>query len=422
MTVATLLLTCLIFLIVGWTGGSYYVTALSVGAIVCIAASNGGTTSQDLKTGFLVGGTPKLQQYAILIGAFASALALGPILLQLNKNATVYVPAAQIAPGLHLDGPLPAASERLSGPQSRPVAYREWDKTDDTGGPAGRYLVTGEGEAVLSIEARPNGPIYHPVPQTTPRLRTDPSKLPDAIEYNALQARLAAATYRVWFKDPGADGPEGKYLVNDQGDAVWFVDPGINGAFSQRPDGTGVRKFLAPKATLMSYIIKGILDRKLPWALVLLGVFISVTLEMAGIPSLAFAVGVYLPLSSSSPIFVGGLIRWLVDRKKRHELRHTGLDEAQLAAESDKSPGVLLASGYIAGGAITGIIIAFLEWPLYRANERLVAWSSANNPFYDGPLADALAMIPYAFLAGFLYLVAREKLLGAKPHEPRMEL
>jgi hypothetical protein len=83
---------------------------------------------------------------------------------------------------------------------------------------------------------------------------------------------------------------------------------------------------------------------------------------------------------------------------------------------------VLLASGYIAGGAITGIIIAFLEWPLYRANERLVAWSSANNPFYDGPLADALAMIPYAFLAGFLYLVAREKLLGAKPHEPRMEL
>ena len=104
MTVATLLLTCLIFLAVGWTGGAYYVTALSVGAIVCIAASNGGTTSQDLKTGFLVGATPALQQIAILIGALCSALVLGPILLRLNDAATVYVPAAQVAPaGLRAD-------------------------------------------------------------------------------------------------------------------------------------------------------------------------------------------------------------------------------------------------------------------------------------------------------------------------------
>src|SRR5437899_4408086 len=94
MTVATLLLTCLIFLIVGWTGPTYYVTALSIGGIVCIAASNGGTTSQDLKTGFLVGSTPTFQQIAILIGALASALALGPILLAMNQSGTVYVPVA----------------------------------------------------------------------------------------------------------------------------------------------------------------------------------------------------------------------------------------------------------------------------------------------------------------------------------------
>src|SRR2546428_13505505 len=100
MTVATLLLTCLIFLIVGWTGPSYYVTALSVGAIVCIAASNGGSTSQDLKTGFLVGGTPRFQQIAILVGAFASAVVLGPILTRLNDAKTVYVPAEKVAPGL----------------------------------------------------------------------------------------------------------------------------------------------------------------------------------------------------------------------------------------------------------------------------------------------------------------------------------
>src|SRR5256885_4740874 len=81
MTVATLLLTCLIFLLVGWTAPPYFVTALSIGGIVCVASSNGGTTSQDLKTGFLVGSTPKYQQIAILVGALTSALALGPILL-----------------------------------------------------------------------------------------------------------------------------------------------------------------------------------------------------------------------------------------------------------------------------------------------------------------------------------------------------
>ncbi len=119
-----------------------------------------------------------------------------------------------------------------------------------------------------------------------------------------------------------------------------------------------VRKFDAPKATLMSYIIKGILDRKLPWALVLLGVMIAVVLELCGVPSLVFAVGVYLPISSSTPLFVGGALRWLADRYWFKQPGHSGLTAEQFAAESDKSPGVLLSSGYIAGGAIAGIIIA----------------------------------------------------------------
>src|SRR5215831_11193665 len=106
MTVATLLLTCLIFLIIGWTGRPYYVTALSIGGIVCIAASNGGTTSQDLKTGFLVGSTPRFQQIAILVGALASALVLGPILLTMNQAGTIYLPIAgskdfNFPPGFH---------------------------------------------------------------------------------------------------------------------------------------------------------------------------------------------------------------------------------------------------------------------------------------------------------------------------------
>ena len=117
MTVATLLFTCLIFLLIGWTGSAYYVTALSVGAIVCIAASNGGTTSQDLKTGYLLGATPRLQQIAILFGAFASALILGPILMVLNDGATVYVPAATAAPGLTAPaGTQFGSPEKLVGP------------------------------------------------------------------------------------------------------------------------------------------------------------------------------------------------------------------------------------------------------------------------------------------------------------------
>ena len=345
MTVATLLFTCLIFLLIGWTGGPHYVTALSVGAIVCIAAANGGTTSQDLKTGYLLGSTPKYQQLSILAGSFLSAVMLGPILLKLNDSATVYVPVAQVAPaGLHADVSTLTKHETLRGPQSRDDAnrYLVWQKTDDQGAPAGRYLVKPDGAA------------------------------------------------------------------------VWLVDPGINGTHDTRPDGTTVRKFNAPKATLMSYIIKGILDQKLPWALVLLGVMIAVMLEMSFLPALAFAVGVYLPLSSSSPIFFGGLVRWLVDRGTRRQASHAHLNEHQLAEESDKSPGVLLASGYIAGGAIAGIIIAFLAGALDRFDARLAAWSTAHNPFFEGPYSDALSMLPFLVIFGILYYVGRGKLLAPK--------
>ncbi len=345
MTVATLLFTCLIFLLVGWTGGTYYVTALSVGAIVCIAASQGGTTSQDLKTGFLLGATPKYQQIAILAGSLLSAFLLGPILLKLNDTATVYVPVAKVAPaGLQTDASKLAKREPLVGPQARDDAnsYLVWQKTDEVGGPAG------------------------------------------------------------------------KYFVNASGAAVWLVDPGINGTHNTRPDGTTVRKFDAPKATLMSYIIKGILDQKLPWALVLLGVMIAVTLELSFVPALAFAVGVYLPLSASSPIFAGGLVRWLVDRQMRKKASHAAMTQEQFTEESDKSPGVLLASGYIAGGAIAGIIIAFLAGVLDQFDSALQKWSTANNPFFEGPNADALSMIPFVAICAFLYFVGREKLLTPK--------
>ncbi|HEX8719387.1 MAG TPA: oligopeptide transporter, OPT family [Pyrinomonadaceae bacterium] len=347
MTVATLLLTCFIFLIIGWTGPGYYVTALSIGAIVCIAASNGGTTSQDLKTGFLVGATPWRQQIAILVGAGASALVLGPILISLNSAATVYVPASKMS----LPAEVRADTSRL-GPERETVP----------------------GDQGIS----------------------DP------------------AQYRVWFKVDEQGSKAGKYLVDESGAPKYFVDPGINGSFKATEGGREVDKFAAPKATLMSYIIKGILNRELPWGLVLLGVMIAVVLEMAGIPSLAFAVGVYLPLSSSSPIFVGGMVRYLVDKYLRRSLAHRNLTEDELVAEGDKSPGVLMASGYIAGGAIAGIIIAFLAGvPWFAGFNKSMEHFGETNPFHAGPWSDALGVIPFILLAVLLYAVGREWVLGS---------
>src|SRR5262245_19741317 len=154
MTVATLLLTCLLFLIIGWTAPPYFVTALSIGGIVCIASSNGGTTSQDLKTGFLVGATPKYQQIAILVGALTSALALGPILLAMNQSGTVYVPIAQSSDfkfpaGFHFtpdqyvtSGNQPKRETPKGGQASTDTrSYYIVHKTTTEYGPAGRYLV-----------------------------------------------------------------------------------------------------------------------------------------------------------------------------------------------------------------------------------------------------------------------------------------
>ena len=128
-----------------------------------------------------------------------------------------------------------------------------------------------------------------------------------------MQAGSDTNEYFVYHKTNTENGPAGRYLVNDDGTPVYLVDPGINGVYDKRPDGSSVQKFTAPKATLMSYIIKGILSGQLPWGLVLLGVFIAIVLELCGISALAFAVGVYLPISTSAPVFVGGMIRLLVD-------------------------------------------------------------------------------------------------------------
>jgi putative OPT family oligopeptide transporter len=355
MTVATLLLTCLSFVLLGWTGSNYFVTALTIGAVVCIAAANGGATSQDLKTGFLVGATPKYQQIAILIGALASALILGPILLKLNDAGSVYV----------LVGTAP---QGYSAGSARPGDVAPANELTH-----GKERVQG---ALLTGGADPQ-------------------------------------EYRVWFRQDPAGGNAEKYLVDEDGRPLYYVDPGINGTIRELPNGATVPKFDAPKATLMSYIIKGILGGQLPWGLVLLGVMIALVLELSGIPSLAFAVGVYLPLSSSAPIFIGGAVRWGVDRWIGRKHAGKELTEEQLAAEGDKSPGVLMASGYIAGGAIAGIVIAFLAGvPFMAGFNDSIGRMAENNPLHAGPYADILSLLPFVFLIAVLYLTGREKILA----------
>ena len=319
MTVATLLMTCLIFLAMGWVGSEYRLTALSVAAIVCIAASNGGTTSQDLKTGYLVGATPRNQQIAILVGALTSALVIGYTLLVLNSAATVYSQKPENVPAVHINVANLTEKDRVHGAAATK----------------------------------------------------------DSNEYYVL---------RVTNQNPQPGVPDGKYLVDSDGRIRYLVDPGVNGSLKKRDDGTEVTKYNAPKAALMSLIIDGILTQKLPWSLVLLGVAIALVLELAGVPSLPFAVGVYLPLSASTPIFIGGLVRWIVDKWTKRS-----------AAEGEMSPGVLLSSGYIAGGTIAGIIAA-----LIAINKNIAVEGSWHDTFAQ---YDWFAMIPFALLSVFLLLV-----------------
>jgi putative OPT family oligopeptide transporter len=284
MTVATLLLTCLIFLALGWVNPEDRLTALSVAGVVCVAASNGGTTSQDLKTGYLVGATPIWQQIAITVGALSSALVIGWILVGLNEASTVYT-AKNLPP---LKEPLDVSSlTQMARAPGDDTLFHVWQ--------------AGEGN-----------------PQGVPR---------------------------------------GKYLVDNEGHLRFLVDPGINGKISRRDDGSEVRKYNAPQANLMALVTDGILTQKLPWPLVLLGVSIAIVMELCGIGSLAFAVGVYLPLSTTSPVFFGGLVRYVANRWARSQ---PGQQHSE--AESDTSPGVLLSTGYIAGGTLAGVLIAFLNF------------------------------------------------------------
>jgi putative OPT family oligopeptide transporter len=240
MTIATLILTCLMFVALGWTGDMYSPIAICVGAVVCIAAANAGGTSQDLKTGYIVGATPIYQQIGLIIGVVTSALVIGITTLYLHRVFGIGTPA---------------------------------------------------------------------IP--------------------------------------------------------------------------------APQATLMATIIKGLLSQNLPWGLVLVGIFISVALELCGVRSLSFAVGSYLPIATTAPIFAGGLVRAYVEGR-------TGTRE-----ESEVGAGTLFSSGLIAGGSLCGILFAIL---VGTGNIALPQAIGNAVPFLhngtSGYIASALLFIALATILG----------------------
>jgi putative OPT family oligopeptide transporter len=296
MAIATLMGTCLMFIALGWTGHAYTAAAMSIGTVVCIAASNAGTTSQDLKTSYLVGGTPWKQQVAIIVGVVTSVVAIG-FTLQLLNTTNASVEEARY---------------------STPLAV----------------------EAAAATRQGPDG-----------------------------------QTYRVARAGGLIEIPDGSYLVDEAGQVRFRVQPGIGS--SETP---------APQATLMSLVTKGILTQQLPWGFVLLGVFTSILMEIIGVPALAFAVGMYLPLESTTPVFLGGLARRMVDWKRGSE------------AESDAGPGVLFSSGLVAGGSILGLLASLMNVDLWNMPKLL-----ARMAVSDGTLVPA--SVAFVLFLGLAYLI-----------------
>ena len=264
MTIATLMATAAIFLVQGWTAPAFGALAITIGGVVCIAASNSGDTSQDLKTGYIVGSTPRLQQIALMIGVVVSTLVIGFTLNLMNIGLQEFHAASQ-------PWDINAAHSGVSDPIRR------------------------QGPAQPDSRHRPRRQIDNNAPEIRVPYYSTPSAQPNS--------------------------QDGKYLYSPATGRIevhWI-------------QGIGSASAPAPQARLMATVINGILSRKLPWGLVLLGVSLVIAVELLGIRSLPFAVGAYLPIGTTLPIFCGGVVRWLVDaaakragessRERRHLTR-----------------------------------------------------------------------------------------------------
>lgn len=176
-----------------------------------------------------------------------------------------------------------------------------------------------------------------------------------------------------------------------------MIAQGINHAI-------GTEKYPAPQATLMATLIKGILSFNLDWQYVFVGVFLSVVMELCGIRSLSFAVGAYLPLSTTLPIAIGGAIKGLVDRKKKKEGAETNPEEDELGK------GSLFATGLVAGGAVAGVVIAFIVGS--DSGEKLLKSISMEETLHTGigtNMYYLMGVLFFAAMGWILYKTALKK-------------
>jgi putative OPT family oligopeptide transporter len=326
MTIATLMATAAVFLVKGWTAPAYGALAITVGGVVCIASANAGDTSQDLKTGYLVGATPWKQQLALMIGVCVSTFAVGITLSMVNRGYEEF----------------------------RPIT-KAWD-----------------------ISA-PHDGVQNQGTFTRKEFRV--------IEPNKTQQTMQGSNYILFNALGSHELADGKYLY----------DPATKTIEVQWTEGIGSEKAAAPQARLMATVINGILRQQLPWGLVLLGVFLVIAIELMGVRSLTFAVGSYLSIATTFAIFLGGMVRWMVDR--------AAAKAGETTEESEISPGSLYASGLIAAGGIVGLMgVAMKLWE---------SVSNRNNPvqFPHTFLShDWVSVLMFALLAGSLYYFARKPL------------
>jgi putative OPT family oligopeptide transporter len=379
MTIATLMATCAIFLVKGWTAPAFGALAITIGGIVCIAASNAGDTSQDLKTGYLIGATPWKQQAALMVGVIICVFSIGATLNAMNSGLESFQRMAK---------PIAFSPKLLTdGVQEKGQFSRE---NITLSSKTGNKEIVSNGRSYILLNA------------------------------------IGSATL-----------PDGKYLLN----------PATNQIEIQWTQGIGSEAAAAPQGKLMATVINGILSRKLPWGLVLLGVALVIVVELLGVRSLTFAVGAYLSIATTLAIFVGGVMRWMVDRAMlQHHAKHAAsmyeaslnlwrtdrtafmerhphfdetnpdhLDPANglpvptavtpsLDTESEISPGSLYASGLIAAGGIMGLVgvcVKLYENLLNRTVPRL-----SGTPIYN----QWVSILMFALLAYSLYYFARKPL------------
>ncbi|MFB3916699.1 MAG: OPT family oligopeptide transporter [Terriglobales bacterium] len=335
MTIATLMATTAVFFTLGWRAPAFGALAISIGGVVCIASANAGNTSQDLKTGFLVGATPRRQQAALLVGVLASVFAVGITLIGMNRGLET---------------------------------FREMNFPVDINNlPAG----------VASEGAFGRGEI------TVARATGQTEQLPgrSLVVLNALGSPVL---------------PDGKYLYNPASGQIQV----------QWVQGIGSERAAAPQARLMSTVINGILSQKLPWRLVLLGVFVVIAVELLGIRSLSFAVGSYLSIATTMAIFAGGVTRWLIERAARRA--------GETPEESEVSPGSLYASGLIAAGGIVGLLGVALK--LAESTGKIKENALTLHVLDKSPgLGAVIAVVTFIALAGSLYHFARKPLDTVEP-------